>query len=438
MSEIQPESELFQILLRRNPILASQFELVKKKCLEDWGNMLGPDMGSFSGYPHFRNVERNVNQIIPDKTKEDFSTGEIFLLLSSIYLHDIGKTFVVNSSDDYLCQFASKCDEKERVNPVKCQEFLREHFVLSDRYISENGAALGLPDEKIAEYCGLLAFCHGLDHPPYKENKKIPQSNCRLLEKKRKNFRITSISPYGILRIPLLAAILRIADESDNSWMRTYRKDLLPIRFTNEKEKERYIKTFRRCIEGIEFNHEGHCVIVHVPESDFLFDDKNTGGIFIAAIDNAKGTLADVVGSWAKILEQIDIKFSSVYIEYSNHLLRNFSEINNQDGFPCLSNTINTKTTQIEKLFNAIVSLSLGSYDYEKFSWEALEAQVGDPLHDIDRWLVKKISDVSDGLILLDNGDSIIISPLRKSLPDLRKKIFIEKDLNEENQNGTI
>jgi hypothetical protein len=428
MSEIQPESELFSVLKGRNPSLASQFELLKKKCLEDWANMLGPDMGSFSGYPHFRNVERNVNQIIPDKTKEDLSTGEIFLLLSSIYLHDIGKTFTVSLSEDFQCQFASKCNEKEIVNNAKCQQFLQEHFVLSDKYISENGAALGLPDEKIAEYCGLLAFCHGLDNPPHKENKKIPQSNCHLFEKKQKNFRVTSISPYGILRIPLLAAILRIADESDNSWMRTYRKELLPINFTNEKEKERYIKTFRRCIEGIEFNHEGHCVIVHVPESDFLFDDKNTGGKFISAIDRAKATLVDVIGSWAKVLEQIDIKLSGVYIEYSNHILQNLSEITNKDGFPCLSMTINTKAPQIKKLFDAIVSLSLGSYDYEKFSWEALEAQVGDPLHDIDRWLVKKISDVSDGLILLDHDDSIIVSPLRKSLPDLRKKIFIDED----------
>ena len=424
MSEIQPEIELFSVLKSRNPLLASQFELLKKKCLEDWANMLGPDMGSFSGYPHFRNVERNVNQIIPEKARSTMTTGEIFLLLSAVYLHDIGKTFPGNQPKDPNCKNEKDCAHKKSGDASKCEKFNLNHYVLSEKFIKDNGVSLGLPDEKMAEYCGLLAFCHGLDIPPEKDQLKLLKNGCSLIIKKRKNFRVTSISPYGVFRIPLLAAILRIADEADNSWTRAIPKEFFDNNVQYEEDPLNYIKAFRRCIEGVEFCHEGQCLIVHVPENDYLSDNHKAGHDFIEAINTAKRNLELVIHSWTKVLSQIDVEFSCVYIEYNNHLFQDFKIYKDSESYPCLTDVVKLHESRIEHLFEALVTLSFGSYDFDRFSWGALEAQVGDPLHEMDKWLIQKIADYSDDKITIDGEDGVIIHLKRDEYHALQSNIL--------------
>ena len=103
MDHVNVDRDFFSILKQTESTLASQVEEVRERGLEDWVHLLAPEFGSHAGYPHLRNVERIANQIVPDPVKDNFSTGEIFLLLSAIFLHDIGKTIPARDDPDQGC-----------------------------------------------------------------------------------------------------------------------------------------------------------------------------------------------------------------------------------------------------------------------------------------------------------------------------------------------
>lgn len=46
-----------------------------------------------NGFPHCRNVIRNLDKLIPVDVKEDMSRAEIFVLLCASYLHDLGRLY---------------------------------------------------------------------------------------------------------------------------------------------------------------------------------------------------------------------------------------------------------------------------------------------------------------------------------------------------------
>ncbi|HEY3416004.1 MAG TPA: hypothetical protein VGM23_03875, partial [Armatimonadota bacterium] len=107
MHPIETGKDFYHILLERDPGLASAFEAVKAKGMEDWVYLLTLEIGSHAGVPHLRNVERIANKIVPPQMKESFGDGEIFLLLCAIFLHDIGKT--IPKDDDPGCGRKDNC-----------------------------------------------------------------------------------------------------------------------------------------------------------------------------------------------------------------------------------------------------------------------------------------------------------------------------------------
>ena len=59
--------------------------------MKEWISLLGSDKGLHEGAPHLRSVEQNTDKTIPDSIKNGFETGEIFLLLCSIFLSASGR-----------------------------------------------------------------------------------------------------------------------------------------------------------------------------------------------------------------------------------------------------------------------------------------------------------------------------------------------------------
>ena len=424
VSQKHSDESLFDVLKKKDPSLASQLDKIKKSGVEDWIGLLHSDKGSYAGYPHLLDVERIADKIIPDRLKYEFTAGELFLLLSAIFLHDIGRT-IPFPGPKTPCRkgYGETCDgkawgvkipdENEEYDEDKhppCRKPQWDHHYESERIIRDYGMALGLPDERIAQYCGLIAFCHCLTKPPIDQQGRFPERygfNC--WEKQCSNFRTTSLAPYGVLRIPLLAAILRIADETDNLWTRAVR-EYWRRRLT--KSSVNLGKAFRRYIEDIEFSHEGECLIVHVAEL-VDSDEEHSLGLSdedLVSIRGAIESMREVITSgWGRLLQEtIGVRFREVYIEHANHLYTEF----NPKLTPALGMALEKEMkSSLKGLFYAATTLALGSFGHSAFTWQTLEAQVGRPLTDSDKWLALRMgSATSDFRVMGDlDGEELYI-----------------------------
>ena len=425
MNRENVKRDFFSILREAEPMLASHIDVIRERGLEDWVHLLVPELGSHAGYPHLRNVERIANRIVPDHLKDDFSPGEIFLLLSAIFLHDIGKTMPSPKEPHTWCnQDVKDCTIRAENNPPPCYKSQWDHFELGERFIRAQGITLGLPDERIAQYCGLLVFCHGLRVPPIKEQPyfadEANKKKCSKTWPERDDYRTTSLSPYGVMRIPLLATILRIADETDDSWARALRGYWFSLQRQNQANVG---KAFRRCIEDIEFSHDGQCLILHIPEMDEMSDTGELRRAYIESINKVRWDITMVLKQWGQELAKIGVHFDEVYIEYGNHLYRNFHLDTKR---PPLCEVLSDKNKKsVEKMLNAMIRLSLGSCEYPLFTWEVLEAEVGQPLTVVDKWLAGRIADASDNHILMTEQDEFHVDLTRDNVAQVKELILL-------------
>ncbi len=294
MAVLNKAKKKFSDLLREKDFtLWEILEQIKKRGLDIWVPLLTTDRGSHSGFPHLQSVEENANLLVPDEIKDTFSSGEIFLLLSAIFLHDIGR--IIDNE---------------------------EHNEHSYWLIKEHWAEWGLPDERIAEYCAIIALFHGINEP--ESNVTLEQSTVREQVRLQEYYTV-SLSPYGTLRIPLLATILRVADETDNHWKRAIREFIIN---RSKGKKSDLIKWFRNFIDDVEFCIEGECILLHIPKNKLL---KTNDGLSkdliiideeeIKILNNSRRDIAIVLRNWKSFLSEYDLKYKNVFFDYNNLLL---------------------------------------------------------------------------------------------------------------------
>lgn len=149
------------------------------------------------GLDHSNNVIKILEKLIDGLNPADnLNETEIFCLLSAAYLHDVGMQ----------CKYADDAERAAKISELKrrqytFQDLIRdEHHLRSGRYIKEHAKDLKL-DHVEAECIGLISEGHRktkLDSKEYDD------------------------SPIGFkpVRIRLLAALLRLADELDISYTR--------------------------------------------------------------------------------------------------------------------------------------------------------------------------------------------------------------------------
>jgi hypothetical protein len=410
MDEFKTELKFIDVLKDKDHNLYQRFDYIKQKGMREWIPMLEFDKGSHAGYPHLLNIERNINKLVPDHLKNKFTAGEIFLLLTIGYMHDIGRIIE---------------DPDKKDHPKKSQEI-----------ITENWAELGLPDERFAHFCGLVAFYHGVKNP---------------FDKKYdiRDYHMVSLEPYGMLKIPFLSAILRIADEAENYWTRSLQK------YLHSRIKEKGVplfKDFRRFIQDVEFCLKGECIILHLPDLIFYQTKEQSNKInkecteeemnqsesrsFIdqKSLNNVREELKNVLEQWSPILSDQGICLNEVFFLYRNRLLDNLKFKNGElkpqklqelfkDSTKIKEKCSITGKLSIQKLLDAMVELSLGTMGHDIFNLHILEAKVGQVFTYKEKWMVERMNFVTPELyITFLPEDKVQIQVKRENLQKIYNK----------------
>ena len=84
---------LQKILNERDVELSSIFNTLKDRTLSYIDIPIEIPHLTDHSFQHYKAIENFLDQIIPDRLKEEFSPQEIFILLSSALFHDIGMVF---------------------------------------------------------------------------------------------------------------------------------------------------------------------------------------------------------------------------------------------------------------------------------------------------------------------------------------------------------
>lgn len=166
----------FRDLLSGTPLLPRILVL-----LDDSQNNWLRDLGK-NDFLHSKSIENLLDRLVPDLLKADqtlFDHGEIFILLAAVYLHDIGRKTVED-----------------------------RHELESYWQIRENFAKFNLPNSFVADAIAQVCAAHA------------PESVWPI-EKCDKNFGIAGFTSSGRpFNLQRLGALLRIADELENSYVR--------------------------------------------------------------------------------------------------------------------------------------------------------------------------------------------------------------------------
>jgi hypothetical protein len=195
----------------------------------EWLAALGADTGSTNAYPHLRNVENYLNHIIKQYERAErgpiqkLSPAENYLLLSSVLFHDLG----------YCLQ------DPHNVG----------HAALSWKYILEKFSHLGIPSYELARSIASMCIYHD---PPDKDGwQELVRPGQVLLDTKLST---SVIDPYGEIREPFLAALLKLADHMDGTYSR-----VLPL-YLRSRDELGPVGLFRRAIRGIYADPEAHMI----------------------------------------------------------------------------------------------------------------------------------------------------------------------------------
>ena len=263
--------------------------------LKSWLSLLGETNNTFNGIPHIQNIENHVNHAVPDIIKENFSSTEIFLLLSSILLHDIGKIEV----------------KKKGVN----SDF---HSTYSCNKVINEWAFLKIPNEQLARWIAIIVCSHTWDSPipgkiKEKNNCPLRKSDCALVCEKNKLSELNFYheSSDGRVRLDWLAAILRLGDEVDNIKLRT-----IPNWLINSKNEE----SWRKYINSINFDNIGRCIKLRTIDfnskewkKEIKFKNKKTTYRELAF--SGINSIEKVLTGWNRPLIEMGLIYEKAFIE---------------------------------------------------------------------------------------------------------------------------
>jgi len=188
------------------PELYSALERSWKIALEEWIPAVPPSMDSFNSYPHLRNIETHLDQVITSAESLPSSPAllklrpvELYILLASVLFHDLGRSM------------------KGAPHPISGAE-----------KISRDYGPLGIPSAELAKCIANITRAH---EPP-------PDWLPSLLYD-------VVIDPYGEIRQRLLSALLVLGDHMDGSHNRAR-----PL-YIQAVSHLATIGLFRRCVRGV-------------------------------------------------------------------------------------------------------------------------------------------------------------------------------------------
>lgn len=253
-----PEQGILRSRLREShPVLYGYLQCSWKVALDSWLHAIDVNMGSSNSYPHLRNVENHLDHVIVG-FEEASGTGfdqklsplEIYLLLSGVLFHDIG-----------------------RAQPSK-----EGHGKSTEDLVAEYFAHLGIPSKELARAIGGICARHC---PPTGKG----------WTKTRRKLSTTVIDPYGEAREQLLAALLRLADCMDAAYTRA-----VPEYLTDSSEEP--VGLFRRSIRGVYLDPFARLIrTVLVPEQSDSQKPKRTARYTVALNTKRKKDWVALLGN---------------------------------------------------------------------------------------------------------------------------------------------
>lgn len=174
------------------------------------------------GENHCKAVEINLDELIPDEVKETMNEYEIFLLLSSVKLHDIGM----------MC--AVKKDEKT-------EEVRLDHHQRSREFISKNLTDLLNFHERLI--IGEISYAHADSVPigTIDETKTIRHANLGDIN----------------IRVRFLASLLRFGDACDLCHTRTSEEY---VDISKISEESAFYHNLHERVSGINFNQKNKSI----------------------------------------------------------------------------------------------------------------------------------------------------------------------------------
>lgn len=177
-----PVGWLFKDLASKSRRLAGTFRAVQKKAAEQLLPFTQLPGFTDHGVKHAMNVQENLCRLIPRDLPEPLSAFEIFALLCATVLHDVGMLV-------------------SNVPGEPSREIRVDHFKRSQQFVIRNYAELGLSEQQ-ARIVGEICRSHGMPNLDYLAGQ------------------LYSLRPFGEIRVPLLSALLRLADILDVTYER--------------------------------------------------------------------------------------------------------------------------------------------------------------------------------------------------------------------------
>lgn len=188
------------------PELHEALERSWKIAFEEWLPAIGHKGGSYNSYPHLRNIEQHLDQVVASceqlplaRGRINLSPAELYVLLASVLFHDIG-----------------------RLKPGG------GHATSSRHVIEREYPSLGIPSSELAGCIGKVCEAHD---PP---NEWDESELCDVV-----------IDPHGEVRERQMAALLVLGDHMDSAYNR-----VIP-QYVDFKEGSDVVGEFRKVVRGV-------------------------------------------------------------------------------------------------------------------------------------------------------------------------------------------
>lgn len=209
------ERNLVDELAQRNPVLYATYRKTEEVVINHWYPGISAKNGSTNSYPHVQGVIQQLSLVVyHPQCAVTLSEAELYLLLTSVLLHDIGK---VQQSEN--------------------------HGQRSQALIQSHWAELKIENEQMQRIIQTICLLHDRESDFREVYQRLPVDEY--------------IDRYGKVRPRLLGALLYLGDHMDNSYTRTMTQE--------------FTKHFRRSVLGVHFQPEQQLITTVIDPGMFYF-----------------------------------------------------------------------------------------------------------------------------------------------------------------------
>ncbi len=347
--------------------LYSAYNRMYAEALSSWLPQLGAAEGAHQGIPHIANVEAHIEAAIPEGVKKNLIPTELFLLLASILLHDIGKIRAEGENDA----------------PTK------GHAKLSCLEIQEQWPYLRIPRRRLAKWCAILACSHAWKTPKPPSGCEFRAGNGCDFHCEPGRFSDLSLTPdteEGRVRLAWIASLLRLGDEVDNKetraivhWLRE-----VPVRRCDAEDKENARKThgakeWRGQIQWIDFDAVGQCIRFRCTESQL---DEIKRQEKLDSLKRAVHKTNLVLRGWSRPFLEMGLRYRETLLDVQapDSVLKKLpSGFGEGDMLPDFEVALEPSLSKdlLRRISAAMTRLDRGVIGNQSFTWVALAEEAG-------------------------------------------------------------